>query len=185
MTSVGLPISQGHSLKPIGVFSWNMLVIPKLKLLSCSIKKNLKGMSLLYSCLEVWWLQSSLELQSKKCIHYNFHGSKNIFSPFQHGSMRHAQVAWQTMNEILVVIEWLHNCFESKQVWKPHNFRINSLRNIIKGWRSGSGVRHTDSSSRSPEFNFQKPYSGSQPSVIWSIALFWCVWRQLVYSCIR
>jgi hypothetical protein len=31
-------------------------------------------------------------------------------------------------------------------------------------------------SSRGPEFNSQQPHGGSQPSVMGSGALFWCVW---------
>jgi len=37
---------------------------------------------------------------------------------------------------------------------------------------------NTHCSSRGPEFNSQQPHSGSQPSVMGSDALFWCVWRQ-------
>lgn len=47
-------------------------------------------------------------------------------------------------------------------------------RKLDKGWRGGSVVR-TDSSSRGSEFNSQKQHSGSQPSVMGSYALFWCV----------
>jgi hypothetical protein len=36
---------------------------------------------------------------------------------------------------------------------------------------------------RSPEFNSQQPGGGSQPSVIGSDALYWCVWRQ--WQCIH
>jgi hypothetical protein len=35
--------------------------------------------------------------------------------------------------------------------------------------------RCTDCSSRGPEFHFQQPHGGSQPSVMESDALFWCV----------
>ena len=41
-------------------------------------------------------------------------------------------------------------------------------------WRDGS-----DCSSTSPEFNSQQPHGGSQPSVMESDALSWCVRRQL------
>jgi hypothetical protein len=44
-------------------------------------------------------------------------------------------------------------------------------------WRHDSAVRSTSCSSRGPEFNSQQPHGGSQPSVIGSSALFWCVWR--------
>jgi hypothetical protein len=43
------------------------------------------------------------------------------------------------------------------------------------GWRDGSVVKSTDCSSRGPEFNSQQPHGGSQPSVMGSDALFWCV----------
>jgi len=36
-------------------------------------------------------------------------------------------------------------------------------------------VRSIDCSSRGPEFNSQQPRGGSQPSVMRSDALFWCV----------
>jgi hypothetical protein len=36
-------------------------------------------------------------------------------------------------------------------------------------------VKSTDCSSRDPEFNSQQPHGGSQPSVMGSDALFWCV----------
>jgi len=45
----------------------------------------------------------------------------------------------------------------------------------IWGWRDGSVVRSTDCSSRGPEFKSQQPHGGSQPSVMGSDALFWCV----------
>ena len=47
------------------------------------------------------------------------------------------------------------------------------------GCRDGSAVKSTDYSSRDPEFKFQQPHGGSQPSVKRSDALFWYVWRQL------
>jgi hypothetical protein len=42
-------------------------------------------------------------------------------------------------------------------------------------WRDGSAVKSTDCSFRSLEFNSQRPHGGSQPSVIRSDVLFWCV----------
>jgi hypothetical protein len=41
--------------------------------------------------------------------------------------------------------------------------------------RDGSAVKSTDCSSRGPEFKSQQPHGGSQPSVIESDSLFWCV----------
>jgi hypothetical protein len=43
------------------------------------------------------------------------------------------------------------------------------------GWRDGSAAKSTDCSFISPEFNSQKSHGGSQPSVMGSNALFWCV----------
>jgi hypothetical protein len=48
-----------------------------------------------------------------------------------------------------------------------------------KGWRDVSGVKSTDCSSEGTEFKSQQPHSCSQPPVMRSDALFWCVWRQL------
>jgi hypothetical protein len=49
------------------------------------------------------------------------------------------------------------------------------VKSILRGWRDGSEVRRTDCSSRGPEFNSQQPRGGSQPSVVSSSALLWCV----------
>ena len=46
---------------------------------------------------------------------------------------------------------------------------------LPKGWRDGLVVKRTDCSSRGPEFKSQQPHGGSQPSVMRSDALFWCV----------
>jgi hypothetical protein len=47
------------------------------------------------------------------------------------------------------------------------------------GWWDGSVNKSTDCSSKGPEFKSQQTHGGSQPSVMRSGALFWCVWRQL------
>jgi hypothetical protein len=43
-------------------------------------------------------------------------------------------------------------------------------------------VKSTDCSSEGPEFKSQQPHSGSQPSVMRSDALFWCLKIATVYS---
>jgi hypothetical protein len=43
------------------------------------------------------------------------------------------------------------------------------------GWRNGSAVKSIDCSSEGPEFKSQQPHGGSQPSIMRSDALFWCV----------
>jgi hypothetical protein len=45
-------------------------------------------------------------------------------------------------------------------------------------WRDGSVVKSTDCSSRGPDFNSQQAHGSSQPSVMGSDTLFWCVCRQ-------
>jgi len=44
-----------------------------------------------------------------------------------------------------------------------------------EGWGDGSAVKSTGCSSRGPEFKSQQPHGGSQPSVMGSDALLWCV----------
>jgi hypothetical protein len=46
---------------------------------------------------------------------------------------------------------------------------------VGRGWRDVPAVKSTDLSSRGPEFNSQQPRGGSQPSVMGSDVLFWCV----------
>ena len=43
------------------------------------------------------------------------------------------------------------------------------------GWRDGSALKSAECSSEGPEFKTQQPHGGSQPSVVESDALFWCV----------
>jgi hypothetical protein len=50
----------------------------------------------------------------------------------------------------------------------------NCKENKVSGWRDGSVVKSTDCSFRGPEFSFQQPHGGSQPSVMGFDALFWC-----------
>jgi hypothetical protein len=53
--------------------------------------------------------------------------------------------------------------------------KFTTLRNIKRGWRDDSAVKSSDCSSRGPEFTSHQPYGGSQPSVMESDILFWCV----------
>jgi hypothetical protein len=62
---------------------------------------------------------------------------------------------------------------QNLKTWAREN--IHQLRVVAGGWRDGSEVKSTDYSSRDPEFNSQQPHGGSQPSVMGSDALFWCV----------
>jgi hypothetical protein len=56
-----------------------------------------------------------------------------------------------------------------------HMMQNQYLKTLLLGWRDCSVVKSTDCSSRGPEFNSQHPHGGSQPCVIGSHALFWCV----------
>jgi len=52
---------------------------------------------------------------------------------------------------------------------------MRGLKEPFKGWRDGSAVKKEVLRYRGPEFNSQQPHGGSQPSVMGSDALFWCV----------
>jgi hypothetical protein len=52
---------------------------------------------------------------------------------------------------------------------KVAEYKVNSW-----GWRDGSACKSTDCSSKGPEFKLQQPH-GSQPPVMRSDALFWCI----------
>jgi hypothetical protein len=52
---------------------------------------------------------------------------------------------------------------------------FTQFRAVDWGWRDGSAVKNTDSSSKGPEFKSQQPHGGLQPSIRKSDALFWGV----------
>jgi hypothetical protein len=52
---------------------------------------------------------------------------------------------------------------------------LASKKTGLWGWRDGSVVKSTDSSSEGLEFKCQQPHGGSQPSVMRSDTLFWGV----------
>jgi len=73
-----------------------------------------------------------------------------------------------------------HN-YSHKRAFAPLKLRsVGKIAQRVRvltegGWRDGSVVKSTDCSSRGPEFKSQQPHGGSQPSVVRSDALFWCV----------
>jgi hypothetical protein len=76
------------------------------------------------------------------------------------------------------MVENLLFCHPSKKTHLPHSLLeelYKNVRTLMKGWRDGSAVKSTDCSSRGPEFNSQQSHGGSQPCVMGSDALFWCV----------
>ena len=74
--------------------------------------------------------------------------------------------------------QWKQNKNKTKQNKTKQKKIVNEKLKVIPGLERGSVVKSTDYSTRGPEFNSQQPHSGSQQSVMWSDALFWCVWRQ-------
>jgi hypothetical protein len=48
-------------------------------------------------------------------------------------------------------------------------------KSMLGGWRDGSVAKSTDCSSEGPEFKSQQPHGDSQPSVMISDAISWCV----------
>jgi hypothetical protein len=65
--------------------------------------------------------------------------------------------------------------YASEDVIKGVIARKNKKENGRHGWRDGSEVKSTNCSSEGPEFKSQKPHGGSQPSVMRSDILFWCI----------
>jgi len=82
----------------------------------------------------------------------------------------------------LVAFVWFYSRVNSNMVLKVWGISKGCSTVLIQkfslGWRGGSVVKSTDCSSRGPEFKSQQPHGGSQPSLMGSDALFWCVWRQ-------
>jgi hypothetical protein len=65
---------------------------------------------------------------------------------------------------------WVFSISKKK---KRYFFSFSRYRKL--GWRDGSAIKSTDCSSKGPEFKSQQPHGGSQPSVMRSDVLFWCV----------
>jgi hypothetical protein len=55
---------------------------------------------------------------------------------------------------------------------------MTTKKDLFLGWRDDSVVKSTNCFSRGPEFNSQQPHGSSQPSVMVSDALFWCIIRE-------
>jgi hypothetical protein len=48
-------------------------------------------------------------------------------------------------------------------------------KRVLRGWGDGSVGKSTTCSSEGPEFKSQQPHGGSQPPVMRSDSLFWCI----------
>jgi hypothetical protein len=89
------------------------------------------------------------------------------------------------VKDILLGLKWvdllLVGTFEVKD--KPdldletgrHTFNLGHIFCWKSTCGAGEMVKSTACSSRRPEFNSQQPHGSSQPSVMGSDALFWCV----------
>jgi hypothetical protein len=73
----------------------------------------------------------------------------------------------------LMIVDWTFELVSQPQL------NVVLIRVALGGWRDGSVVKSTDCSSEGPEFKSQQPHGGSQPPVMRSDALSWCVWSQL------
>jgi hypothetical protein len=49
------------------------------------------------------------------------------------------------------------------------------LKSQYMGWQDGSAGKSTDCSSEGPEFKSQQPHGDSQPPIMRSNTLFWCI----------
>jgi hypothetical protein len=95
---------------------------------------------------------------------------------------------WYFEKNVYSLVNWnLNTCVcyhhnrDNKTPLSPH-VSLFLFVPLYECWRDGSVVKSTDCSSEGPEFKSQQPHGGSQPSVMGSNALFWCVWRQLQYT---
>jgi hypothetical protein len=67
-----------------------------------------------------------------------------------------------------------------REIWlKTGNSGLESFRTTTRNCTDGSLVKSTDWSCRDPEFNSQQTHGVSQPSVMGSDALYWCISIQL------
>jgi hypothetical protein len=84
---------------------------------------------------------------------------------------RRVNSIWSPMNNSNIEICSLNNCASgfSKKT------RLDALKHTFWVWRDGSVLKSTGCSSRGPEFSSQQPHGGSQPAVMNSDTLFWCV----------
>jgi hypothetical protein len=73
-------------------------------------------------------------------------------------------------------ILWELSIVKEHKILKMNHLEIYSKKKKKGGgWRDGSAVKTTDCSSEGPKFKSQQPHGGSQPSVMRSDTLFWCV----------
>ena len=94
------------------------------------------------------------------------------------GAYRHAYHAHMTCNVQNKLSGMAHNKHLMNSDYyaaQPGESQVIPLRNGSRGWRDGSAAKSTDCSSKGSEFKSQQPHGGSQPPIIRSDAIFWCV----------
>ena len=94
----------------------------------------------------------------------------NTHVSFYSAALNEIKVSFMVSRELHILCFY----YQWRNFW---NWRL--LKTYTWGWRDGSAVKSTGCSSSGPEFNSQEPHGGSEPSVMESDVLFWCVWRQL------
>ena len=74
-------------------------------------------------------------------------------------------------------LDWPLTSMHMSAVMQIYKMRHHwcSTQETNTGCRDGSVVKSTDCSSKGPEFKSLQPHGGSQPSIMRSDALFWCV----------
>ena len=63
--------------------------------------------------------------------------------------------------------------------WDVGGVQRENKEGMIGDGEMAQWVKAPNCSSEGPEFKSQQPHGGSQPSIMRSNALFWCVYRQL------
>jgi hypothetical protein len=98
---------------------------------------------------------------------------------------------WKIMSSVtkpatrLVVVVYAFNptpLRSASSTKSPKTFRATQRNPVLENqereresWQDGSTGKSTDCSSKGPEFKSQQPHGGSQPPIMRSDALFWCV----------
>jgi hypothetical protein len=72
-------------------------------------------------------------------------------------------------------VVYMHACRQNSHVYKIKICEALRKEQIWGAGEMAQWVRAPDCSSEGPKFKSQQPHGGSQPSVMRSDALFWCI----------
>ena len=90
------------------------------------------------------------------------------------------------MNVLKIFLINLHHFFScgfwSYYILNLRRWYKSIIEESLGSWWDGSVGKSTDFFSKGTEFKSQQPHGGSQPPIVRSDALFWCVWRQLRWT---